>query len=377
MTATSMKILIINCILSTAEHGIIKRKESIRDCMISNFARGFIELGHQVTLLASEEFKPTGEDRDLPFEVIYFPSRLPQLFKPSLLPWPRGMHKWLKQHAGSYDLVITSEAFQIPSLIASRVCPSRLIIWQEMDRHQRLMHQLPSRFWHNIVLPLFMRHVTIVPRSEPAKQFIGHYSDHVSDVIVDHGTDAHTLYPTDEHDNAFIVVSQLVERKRVDRIITKFAKIVGNDSYRHYRLDIIGDGDQRQELERLVATLGIGDKVVFHGFMPHEQLASPLRRSLALLVDTSSDLNMVTIAEAITSGTPVVTNTKPSTASFIAANGLGVVRDDWDENDLIEIINNYDKMHEACVKEGKELTNVACARKMISINPPLVKQKMH
>jgi 1,2-diacylglycerol 3-alpha-glucosyltransferase len=215
-----------------------------------------------------------------------------------------------------------------------------------------------------------MGKITIVPRSDPAKHFIAQYSNHVSDVIVDHGTDAHTLYPSDEHDNAFIVVSQLVERKRVDRIITKFAKLVGNDSYRHYRLDIIGDGDQRQELERLVATLGIGDKVVFHGFLPHEQLASPLRRSLALLVDTSNDLNMVTIAEAITSGTPVVTNTKPSTASFIAANGLGVVRDNWDENDLIEVINNYDKMHEACVKAGKELTNVACASKMIGIIQP-------
>ena len=49
-----MKILIINCILSTAEHGIIKTKESISDCMISTFARGFIELGHEVTLLASQ-----------------------------------------------------------------------------------------------------------------------------------------------------------------------------------------------------------------------------------------------------------------------------------------------------------------------------------
>ena len=57
-----MKILIINCILSTAEHGIIKTKESISDCMISNFARGFVELGHQVTLLASADFKPTGSD---------------------------------------------------------------------------------------------------------------------------------------------------------------------------------------------------------------------------------------------------------------------------------------------------------------------------
>ena len=362
-----MKVLIINCILSTAEHGIINRKESISDCMISNFARGFVELGHQVTLLASQEFKPTGNDDNLPFDVVYFPSRLPQVFKPSLLPWPRGMHDWLKHHASDYDLVIASESFQISTLIAARVCPSRLLIWQEMDRHQRLLFKLPSKCWYNIVFPLFMRDVTIVPRSEPAKQFMNRYSSHVSNVIVDHGTDAHTLYPSDEHDKAFIVVSQLVERKRVDRIIDNFARLVAQEPYKDYRLDIIGDGDQRQQLERQAARLGITDRVIFHGFMSHERLAEPLRRAIALLIDTSNDLNMVTIAEAITSGTPVVTNTKPSTASFIADNGLGVVRDNWDESDLIKVINNYDRMHEACIREGKELTNVACARKMISI----------
>ena len=362
-----MKVLIINCILSTAEHGIIKRKVSIRDCMISNFARGFIELGHSVTLLASEEFRPTGDDEGLPFEVIYFPSLLPQVFKPTLLPWPMGMHTWLKSHAAEYGLVVASESFQMSTLIAARICPQRLLVWQEMDRHQQLLFKLPSKLWHNAIVPLFMRKVTIVPRSDPAKRFISLYSHNVSDVIVDHGTDAHTLYPCDEHNNSFIVISQLVQRKRVDRIINKFARLVKQGPYQDYRLDIIGDGDQRQELEQQVIQLCIKDNVFFHGFLSHEQLAEPLRHSLALLIDTSNDLNMVTIAEAITSGTPVVTNTKPSTASFIASKGLGIVRDDWDENDLIEVINNYDKLHVSCVREGKELTNVACARKMIEI----------
>ena len=150
-----MKILIINCILTTAEKGVITPKKSIWDCMISTFARGFIELGHQVTLLASQEFKPT-EEENLPFEVIYFPSRLPQVFKPSLLPWPRGMHTWLKQHADYYGLVIASESFQISSLMAARVCGPKLLIWQEMVRHQRLLFKLPSKFWHNVVFPLFL-----------------------------------------------------------------------------------------------------------------------------------------------------------------------------------------------------------------------------
>lgn len=361
-----MKLLIINCILSTAEKGVITPKKSIWDCMISTFARGFIELGHNVTILASQEFKPT-ENEELPFDVIYFPSRWPKIFRPDLLPWPQGMRAWLKQHSAEYDLVIASESFQISSLIAAGVCKSKLLIWQEMVRHQRLLFKLPSKFWHNVVVPTFMRDVTIVPRSLPAKQFMSRYSRHVSDVIVDHGTDASVLYPCEEHDKAFIVIARLVPGKNVDRIITKFSRLVALEPYRDYRLDIIGDGDQMQELKQMVASLGIQGNVVFHGFLSHEQLACPLRRALALLVDTSNDLNMLTIGEAICSGTPVLTNTVPSTASFIAANGLGVVRDNWDENDLIRIINNYDKMHDACVREGQELTNVACARKMIQI----------
>ena len=362
----TMKILIINCILSTAEKGVITPKKSIWDCMISTFARGFIELGHSVTLLASSEFKPT-DDESLPFEVIYFPSRLPRVFKPDLLPWPKGMHRWLKQHVEAYDLVISSETFQIPSLMAAAICPTKLLIWQEMVRHQRLLFKLPSRLWYNVIVPLFMRDVTVVPRSEPARQFISQYSRRVSDVIVDHGTDAAVLHPSEEQDKAFIVIARLVPGKNIDRIITKFSRLVADERYSDYRLDIIGDGDQRQQLEFLVEKLGIQQQVNFYGFLTHEQLAAPLRRAIALLVDTSNDLNMLTTAEAITSGTPVVTNTVPSSASFIASRGLGIVRDGWDENDLKQVIAGYDRMHEACVREGKELTNVACARKMISI----------
>jgi 1,2-diacylglycerol 3-alpha-glucosyltransferase len=361
-----MKVLIINCILSTAEKGVITPKESIWDCMISTFARGFIELGHHVTLLASQEFKPT-ETEELPFDVVYFPSRWPRIFKPDLLPWPRGMRAWLKQHSAEYDLVMASESFQISSLIAACVCRSKLLIWQEMVRHQRLLFKLPSKFWHNVVVPTFMRDVTIVPRSLPAKQFMSRYSRHVSDMIVDHGTDASVLYPCEDHDKAFIVIARLVPGKNVDRIITKFSRLVALEPYRDYRLDIIGDGEEADKLQQLTATLGIQGNVFFHGFLSHEQLAAPLRRALALLVDTSNDLNMLTTAEAITSGTPVVTNTVPSSAPFIAANGLGIVRDSWDESDLIQVINNYDKMHEACVKAGQDLTNVACARKMLRV----------
>lgn len=43
---------------------------------------------------------------------------------------------------------------------------------------------------------------------------------------------------------------------------------------------------------------------------------------------------MVSIPEAIVSGTPILTNTQPASVEYIRANGLGIVKDNWDEYDL-------------------------------------------
>ena len=104
-----MNILIINCILCTAEKGVIPKRKSIKDTMICNYAMGFIANGDNVTILASEEFQPT-DNETYPFDVVYFKSWLPCLFKPHLLPWPMGMRTFIRENVGKFDVVITSEA---------------------------------------------------------------------------------------------------------------------------------------------------------------------------------------------------------------------------------------------------------------------------
>ena len=51
-----MNILILNPILFTAEHNIIPKVKSIKDTMIYNMCLGFIQLGHNITLAAAEEY---------------------------------------------------------------------------------------------------------------------------------------------------------------------------------------------------------------------------------------------------------------------------------------------------------------------------------
>lgn len=361
-----MNILILNLILSTPEKGVIKKRDSISDTMICSFARGFVALGHSVTIVAAEEFRPTGQ---LPedVEMVFLPSRMPKVFNPSLLPWPIGLGKYLKVNSSRFQLVISSEAFSIATLIASKYCPEKLVVWQEMAYHQRKMKKMPSKIWHNLVMRHYINKSLVVPRSERARHFIAHYSQHVTNEIVDHGADGQALYPSEESTDSFVIVSQLIPRKNVDKMIDIFARFIATPLYAHYKLHVIGDGGLTDKIKQQIKSLGIDNNVILHGFMTHNQLASYLRNAKALLVNTSMDLNMVTIPESIISGTPVVMNTMPTTASFVSENHLGIAKDGWDESTLVDLINSYDSFHAECIKARDGLTNIGCAKKMLSI----------
>lgn len=361
-----MNILILNLILSTPEKGVIKKRDSISDTMICTFARGFVALGHLVTIVAAEEFRPTGQ---LPedVEMVFLPSRMPKVFNPSLLPWPIGLGKYLKKNSNRFQLVISSEAFSIATLIASKYCPEKLVVWQEMAYHQRKMKKMPSKIWHNLVVRCYINKSLVVPRSERARLFISNYSQHVTNEIVDHGADGEALYPAEESTDSFVIVSQLIPRKNVDKMIDTFARFIATPLYAHYKLHVIGDGGLADNIKEQIKKLNLGNKVILHGFMTHKQLASYLRNAKALLVNTSMDLNMVTIPESIISGTPVVMNTMPTTASFVRDNHLGIAQDGWDEGTLVDLITSYDSFHAACIKARDDLTNIGCAKKMLSI----------
>lgn len=361
-----MNVVLLNLILTTAENGVIKRRKTIKDTMISNCAMGFVKNGHNVTILASEEFKPT-EEETYDYNIIYFKSGLKRLFQPHLIPYPIGLYDYLKQHRHSIDMLVCSEAFSIGTLIATMACGDKVLIWQEMAFHQHKWHKLPSKLWHNLVVRTVMHSTLVVPRSEPAARFIARYSGNVSSETVDHGANSEVLMPADAPDESFIVVSQLVERKNVAYIILQFAHLVANPKYASYHLHIIGDGEQTAKLQLLACNLGIVDNVTFHGFMLHRDMARYMRHARAMLIATRSDLNMVSIPESIVSGTPIVTNTNPTTASYIARHKLGVVRDDWNENDLAEVIENYPTYHKACLEVRHELTREGCAQKLLSI----------
>lgn len=359
-----MNILIVNLILHTHEKGVIPRHKSNHDCMIYNMARGFVANGHRVTLAASEEYRPELPDAE-DFKIVYLPSKLPQIFKPSLIPWPCGLRELIKE--GCFDVIISSETFQIASLQAVRTAKVPVVIWQEMAVHQRKMKKIPSKLWHNLVAPLLMRKAIVVGRSAAARDFISKYMPIVRQEYVDHGCNSSIFYPSNECDDSFIIVSQLIERKQPLKMLRAFMDFVHRPGREGYKLHVIGRGPLLEDMRLMAKEGGIEDNVMFHGFLPHSEFAAIGRRAKGMLVNTLQDLNMVSIPEAIINGTPVLMNTVPYTASFVNDKGLGIARDDWGADELEQMADGYGQFHAACVAIRDTLTEKAAAKRLADL----------
>lgn len=357
-----MKILIINPILFTPEKGVIPKVNTIKDTMIHSLCLGFAKNGHNVTLIASEDYRPSGKE-SYDFEVIFLKSFLSSVFKPSLIPYPEGLRSYLKEYGDKFDVVISSETFSIGSLVAAEVLPEKLIIWQEMAFHQHKFFRLPSKLWHNVIVKLFMRRVQlVVPRSVFAQKFIRKYFTQVSDTVVEHGIDIEKFEFSDCKKRQLITSSQLVYRKNIDGIIKKFSRLHELEAYSDVRLLIAGRGNQENKLKELVKTLGLDDYVDFLGFLPQRVLNKYIKESMGFLINTRKDINIVSIPESIVSGTPILTNSIPTSIRYIQENELGIVCDDWDVDELSFLIDNNDKFIEACRNYRDKLTNIGVAQ---------------
>ncbi len=330
-----MKVLIVNPIIYTSETADIKRASSIKDTMIYDLCLAFLKKGHGVTLVAGEPFKPEANE-DYPFEVIWAKCAIPKLCKPNVLPYCPELKALIKNN--DYDLIISSEIFSLNSFMLARRCKGNLIIWHELAKHNNLLHKIPSKFWYGVIARLFMSKVPVIARSKEAKEFISRFCRNVSDTVIDHGVNLDKFTAREEKEKYFIVSSQLIERKQIDRIIDKFHAFSKNNP--EYKLYIFGEGDKESELKAQTERLGLKDKIIFFGKVNHDTLKEYLSRAAAMLVYTRKDNNMVSIVEAIACATPTITTSVPYNASYIKANGLGIVNDDWDESDLEEIINN-------------------------------------
>lgn len=107
-----------------------------------------------------------------------------------------------------------------------------------------------------------------------------------------------------------IYAGRLLSHKNVDVLIKSMKHLKGR------KLIIVGDGVERENLEKLVDELGLRKNVIFKGFVEkHEDVLSLIKSSKVFVLPSSREGFGITVIEANACGIPVVTVNEKDNAS--------------------------------------------------------------
>jgi colanic acid/amylovoran biosynthesis glycosyltransferase len=112
-------------------------------------------------------------------------------------------------------------------------------------------------------------------------------------------------------DGPILCVARLVPKKAVDLLIEALSLLPAEHA--HLRLELIGDGPLDAELRALATSLGVEERVDFHGAQPPEVVAQAYQRCSVFCLpcrvaaDGDRDSLRVVLLEALARGLPVVT----------------------------------------------------------------------
>lgn len=103
-----------------------------------------------------------------------------------------------------------------------------------------------------------------------------------------------------------ISVARLAEEKNLDFLLAALAKTKALVPPSHFKCILVGDGPEREHLERQVDLLGLQDTIVFTGNLPPSEVAKAYRAADLFVFASTSETQGMVLVEAMAGGCPVV-----------------------------------------------------------------------
>lgn len=153
--------------------------------------------------------------------------------------------------------------------------------------------------------------------------------------VIPSGVDTEVFVPGRKDPGQLLSVGRFVAKKAPDLVIRAFARIA---SRYPVRLDMIGDGPLLDKCRHLAESLGVADRVFFHGSQPHEFVRQFMSSAFVLLqhslTDPSGEAEGLpsVIQEAMAAGAVVVSTRHAGIPEAIESgrNGLLTAEGDLD-----------------------------------------------
>ena len=234
-----------------------------------------------------------------------------------------GLWRWLHRNADRFDVLHAHSYHALAALPAALTNDTPLVFTPHYHGtgHSRLRAAL-----HPIYRPVGRRiiarsgRIICVTRAE-RELLIEHFPEAAERmVVVPNGTDpAGEVGSAPEPGSSILCVGRLERYKRVDRVIRAMT-LLGAE----HRLDVVGAGPAREELEQLADRLGLGDdRVRFHGRLSDGAFAARMAAASALVSASGHEAFGMAVADALTAGIPTVASFIPAHRELAAMAGPG------------------------------------------------------
>jgi len=115
-------------------------------------------------------------------------------------------------------------------------------------------------------------------------------------------TKVETISAVQRRTSEILFVGRLLPWKAPTLAVRALARLENGDASLH----LCGDGPERIRVERLAASLGVRDRVIFEGWLPRSQLLDRLARAGTLIHPSVHEEGGMCVAEALGLGTPAV-----------------------------------------------------------------------
>jgi glycosyltransferase involved in cell wall biosynthesis len=151
----------------------------------------------------------------------------------------------------------------------------------------------------------FGRAQAVTTPTHKAAQFLERNTGLKHVYAVSCGIDAHKYTPDFEPrtENRVAFVGRVTGEKQID-VLVKAIALMPEDL--DVKLEVVGDGDQRRNLEQLASDLGIADRVTFTGYVSDDELREAYTRATVLAMPSIAELQSIVTMEAMASALPIV-----------------------------------------------------------------------
>ncbi len=175
-----------------------------------------------------------------------------------------------------------------------------------------------------------------------------------------------------------VTVCRLIARKRIDLLIDAVSSLArqGFD----VELNIVGDGNLRQELEAVADLLKISDRVHFHGLVEYNEMPAVYQHNHLFLMSSAHEGMSNAMLEALACGLPVITTPCEGVQELIDNNGIVVKRPH--PEDIAEAVGNlvqnpeqYDRMAIAARQKAVQFSWTPSAQKYLELYRQIIRKK--